>query len=227
MTVLQAYLGANKKKHLHKRQAHKKVARRANRSKLNDAQKRLQGGKYTNLSTATQNTAKSVQLSTPYTKKLSILINDLIPYWRTKLLRALIAEHSSQPVTTNGHISSRVQPVFFDTDTVEIKVDTGWSYSMSGTENDFLKGTITPVSTNTTVARASRICKCKAYNTGKSRSNAAHILRTEIIGISEQTADHQIRLEPTVEENIIDDANQDISENEGDMYQNRPSFDSE
>jgi hypothetical protein len=34
----------------------------------------------------------------------------------------------------------------------EIKVDTGCSYSMSGTESDFLKETIVPVSTNTTVS---------------------------------------------------------------------------
>jgi hypothetical protein len=35
---------------------------------------------------------------------------------------------------------------------VEIKVDTGCSYSMSETESDFLQGTIMPVNTNTTVS---------------------------------------------------------------------------
>jgi hypothetical protein len=35
--------------------------------------------------------------------------------------------------------------VFFDTDSYEIKLDTGCSYSISGTESDFIPGTVVPV----------------------------------------------------------------------------------
>jgi hypothetical protein len=139
MNVLQTNLGANNKKHQHKRQAHTRVAGRFNRSKLNALKKILRRDKCTNLSTERQNTAKTKQLSSYYTGKLSTIINYLIPCRRTNLMHALSTEHSGQPVTNNGHISSRSKPVIFDTDMVEIKVDTGFSYSMSRTQSDLLK----------------------------------------------------------------------------------------
>jgi hypothetical protein len=91
-------------------------------------------------------------LGSYYTEKVSTIINYLIPYRRLNIVRALSTENSSQPVTNNAHISSKSKPVTFDTDMVEIKGDTGCSYSMSGSPNDFLQGTITPVNVNTTVS---------------------------------------------------------------------------
>jgi hypothetical protein len=126
MVMLQKYLGANKRRHRDKRHARKKVAGRSNRSKLNAAKRKLQRSKRNNLSTerqkfstARQNTSKTKQLSTTNTKGLREVINCIKPYGRITNAHALSTEHPqniTQPVTTKGHLSTKVKPVFFDTD---------------------------------------------------------------------------------------------------------------
>jgi GAG-pre-integrase domain len=156
---IQTYLGPNRRRKTNKQPLKWTVARRANRLNLNHTRKAHNRGNCTLTSTQRLLLAKIRQKRTQDISKLSTIINYLTQYGHRAMTYALSTKHTSTCTSNNSTGQNTGTPIvgskkntFFDTDMVEIKVDTGCSYSMSGTKTDFIPGTIQPVSSGMSVS---------------------------------------------------------------------------